>query len=69
MVANRITQPAEKKQQPLDEAWWETLLAEEEKYSHPINQRTNQEYIAEAKTENNSAPQPEADWGVQHLLF
>jgi small subunit ribosomal protein S1 len=69
MVANRITQPADQAQQPLDEAWWETLLAEEEKYSHPINQRTKHELMSETTTENISTlKQVEVDWGcVQHL--
>jgi small subunit ribosomal protein S1 len=69
MVANRTKQPAEQTQQPLDEAWWETLLAEEEKYSHPINQRAKHEFIAETTTENiSSLKQAEVDWGcVQHL--
>jgi len=69
MVANRTTQPADQAQQPLDEAWWETLLAEEEKYSHPINQRTKHEFITETITENMSTlKQAEVDWGcVQHL--
>jgi small subunit ribosomal protein S1 len=69
MVANRTKQPADQAQQPLDEAWWETLLAEEEKYSHPINQRTKHEFIAETTTENISIlKQAEVDWGsVLHL--
>jgi small subunit ribosomal protein S1 len=69
MVANRTMQPAGQAQQPLDEAWWETLLAEEEKYSHPINQRTRHESISETTAENISTlKQVEVDWGcVQHL--
>jgi small subunit ribosomal protein S1 len=69
MVVNRSTQSAEKMQQPLDEAWWETLLAEEEKYSHPINQRTKHEPIVETKTEITTAvKQLGVDWEcVQHL--
>jgi small subunit ribosomal protein S1 len=69
MVANRTTHPAEQTQQPLDEAWWETLLAEEEKYSPPTNQRTKQALIAETKIENSYVPkQAEVDWAcVLHL--
>ena len=31
MVTNRNTRPAEEMQQPKDEAWWESLLAEEKR--------------------------------------
>jgi small subunit ribosomal protein S1 len=69
MVAERTTQPAEQMQKPLDEAWWETLLAEEEKYSHPITHHARHDLVSEGKVENISTlKQTEVDWAsVQHL--
>lgn len=69
MVANRYTQPAEEMQKPNEEGWWEALLAEEEKYSPPINPRIKHETISDSKVDTSSIlKQPGVDWGcVQHL--
>lgn len=69
MVANRYSQSGEEMHQPKDEAWWEALLAEEEKYSAPVNQHVKHEPILDSSVETHSTPkQSEVDWDcVQHL--
>lgn len=70
MVTNRNTRPAEEMQQPKDEAWWEALLAEEEKYSPPFNQRIRQGPNSETKVETNPVlKQPAVDWMCVQRLY
>jgi small subunit ribosomal protein S1 len=69
MVANRFNQSEEGMPHPIDEAWWEALLAEEERYFPPINQRGKHESILDTKVDISSTlKQPGVDWDcVQHL--
>jgi small subunit ribosomal protein S1 len=70
MVANRMTRPEDECQQPMDEAWWEALLAEEEKYCLPTNQRNKQETLLEKKVDSNLFfKQPVVDWIYVQRLY
>ena len=54
----------------MDEAWWEALLAEEEKYCPPANHRSKQETFIEKKSDSNSFfKQPAVDWIYVQRLY
>ena len=70
MVANRYSQNEEEMKQPNDEAWWEALLAEEEKYSPPANQRIKHDPIVDSIVDSHSAAkQSEVNWGCVQQLY
>lgn len=70
MVANRSTRPEDECQQPNDEAWWEALLAEEEKYCPPSNSRTKPEALVEKKSDSPATfKQPLVNWIYVQRLY